>query len=184
MKTRRQFLVMTAGVGVALTMRVPAMAAADSTSAAAMALQKSTAITEVFGNGIRLVGIAVQYNQPIESTELSPEDFSVENRTITDVFTSTSADPADKKPTGAYVIIMLSPDDKNALLAQKQSAPTANPGRRTTRHLRKADRVMRVTFPSMTRSIPRLRRPLSRQKFSATKRVRRCHALRKPRPNR
>jgi len=128
MKTRRQFLVMTAGVGVALTMRVPAMAAADSTSAATMTFQKSTAITEVFGEGIRLVGIAVQYNQLIESTELSPEDFSVENRTITDVFTSTSADPADKNPTGAYVIIMLSPDDKNALLAQKQSAPAANPG--------------------------------------------------------
>ncbi|EOX1002211.1 peptidase, partial [Yersinia enterocolitica] len=113
MKTRREFLTMVAGLGIVLKFSAPVFAAsANKTSANQQpTVVDGTAITQVYGDGVRLTGVAVQYNQPVNGKELKPTDFTVEGRTVTDVFTSHSADPADKAPSGEYVIIALSPED-------------------------------------------------------------------------
>lgn len=134
MKTRREFLTMVAGLGITLKFSAPVFAAGanKTTAKQSPAVVNGTAITQVYGDGVRLTGVAVQYNQPVDGKELKPTDFTVEGRTITDVFTSHSANPADKAPTGKYVIITLSPEDKNAALAEKLPQPkkdkSENPG--------------------------------------------------------
>ncbi|WP_074269293.1 peptidase [Paraburkholderia phenazinium] len=114
MQTRRDFLIMTAGVGVILAVSVPAVASNSAPHA-----KRATAITQVFGDGIRLSAVAVEYDTPVKGADLSAADFRVEGRTVTGVFTSTSADPADRAETGRFVIVTLSPDDTNATLAEK-----------------------------------------------------------------
>ncbi|SIO48458.1 Predicted peptidase [Paraburkholderia phenazinium] len=105
---------MTAGVGVILAVSVPAVASNSAPHA-----KRATAITQVFGDGIRLSAVAVEYDTPVKGADLSAADFRVEGRTVTGVFTSTSADPADRAETGRFVIVTLSPDDTNATLAEK-----------------------------------------------------------------
>jgi predicted peptidase len=114
LQTRRDFLIMTAGVGVILAVSVPAVASNSAPHA-----KRATAITQVFGDGIRLSAVAVEYDTPVKGADLSAADFRVEGRTVTGVFTSTSADPADRAETGRFVIVTLSPDDTNATLAEK-----------------------------------------------------------------
>ncbi|WP_319498704.1 PHB depolymerase family esterase [uncultured Cohaesibacter sp.] len=77
---------------------------------------EATAITEVFGHGERLVGIAIQYAEDLCSPSLSLTDFLVEGRTVTNVITSASADPSAAAPTGNYVLVMLDPEDNGASL--------------------------------------------------------------------
>ncbi|WP_198670207.1 hypothetical protein [Dyella sp. C9] len=88
--------------------------------------RSATAITQVFGDGIRLTAVAVAYDTPIQGTNLSPASFQVEGRTVTGAFTSTSADPADRAASGHFVIVTLSPADTNALLAEKITPPGDN----------------------------------------------------------
>lgn len=113
MATRREFLFIAAGMSIGLTLGLPVFARSGPR------LMKSMAIARVYGDGIRLVGIALHYSQPIAGGSLSPADFSVTDRTVISVFTSRSADPEERSSAGDYVIIMLSPDDKNAPLAEK-----------------------------------------------------------------
>ncbi|HHB1472506.1 TPA: PHB depolymerase family esterase [Yersinia enterocolitica] len=133
MKTRREFLTMVAGLGIVLKCSAPVFAAgANRATSLQPSMIEGTAITQVYGDGVRLTGVAVHYNQPVNGKALKPTDFTVEGRTVTDVFTSHSADPADKAPSGEYVIIALSPEDKNAALAEKLPQPkkdkSENPG--------------------------------------------------------
>lgn len=67
MKTRREFLTMVAGLGIVLKFSVPVFAAsANKTSAKQQpTVVDGTAITQVYGDGVRLTGVAVQYNQPV-----------------------------------------------------------------------------------------------------------------------
>ncbi|HDL7887781.1 TPA: peptidase, partial [Yersinia enterocolitica] len=110
MKTRREFLTMVAGLGIVLKCSAPVFAAgANRATSLQPSMVEGTAITQVYGDGVRLTGVAVHYNQPVNGKALKPTDFTVEGRTVTDVFTSHSADPADKAPSGEYVIIALSP---------------------------------------------------------------------------
>ena len=114
MLTRRQFLMMTAGAGALLAVGVPA-AADDRTGQA----RQATAVTEVFGDGIRLTAVAIEYDQPVQAAALEAQAFQVEGRTTTAVFTSTSTDPAQRAPAGRFVIVSLSPGDPGATLAQQ-----------------------------------------------------------------
>ncbi|EPM2821750.1 peptidase, partial [Yersinia enterocolitica] len=80
MKTRREFLTMVAGLGIVLKFSAPVFAAsANKTSAKQQpTVVDGTAITQVYGDGVRLTGVAVQYNQPVNGKELKPTDFTVE----------------------------------------------------------------------------------------------------------
>ncbi|MFT3802333.1 MAG: peptidase [Burkholderiaceae bacterium] len=121
MSSRRDFLRLTVGAGTLLRVGAPALGKDGVRHA-----HSATAITQVFGDGIRLTAVALAYDTPILTAELSTASFQVEGRTIADVFTSTSADPAGRAAAGRFVIVMLSPEDANAPLAQKLSAPSDN----------------------------------------------------------
>ena len=89
------------------------------------AVRSATAITEVFGDGPKLTAVALEYNRPVAGAKLSATGFRVEGRTVTRVFTSATADPAQAAPTGNFVIVALSPDDPAASL--KMGGPGGGP---------------------------------------------------------
>lgn len=139
---------MSAGAGILLS--VPVLARTGVQPA-----QAATAITQVFGDGIRLTAIAVEYPTEVSAEGLNPADFHVEGRTVTGVWTSTSTNPADKAPSGRYMIIALSPDDKNATLAEQ-----VQPNSKTTvtnLPVEKVAPVMRAIFLPMIRFTGQLR---------------------------
>ena len=53
-------------------------------------LINSTAVTEVYGTGQKVVAAVLEYNMPILAASLSVSCYSVEGRTITDVIVSDS----------------------------------------------------------------------------------------------
>lgn len=113
MTTRRSFLI---GLGAASTfaaLSLPGMAAAADPEAI-------TALTQVFGDGLRFVAIALKYAEPVQADTLDPGAFNVTGRTVTDVYPATGADPAARAQEGTYVIVALSPEDPAAMLKQEQ----------------------------------------------------------------
>lgn len=115
MMTRRELMLM--GAGVAIAVSLPAWAVGNITA------ERATAITQVFGDGIRLTAVAIEFNAEVNVKQFAKDDFSVEGRTITDFFVSQSASitPAD---SGRFVILSLSVDDPNLSLSSE--IPMAN----------------------------------------------------------
>ena len=68
---------------------------------------------------MRLTGVAIEYFEPVDALSLSLADFSVEGRTVTDVVTAASTDPADAAPRGRFVLILLDPEDAAAQLYRR-----------------------------------------------------------------
>ena len=126
---RRDFLMMTTAGGALAAIGAPAFAKNGAGSAKAAA-----AITKVFGDGVRLKAVVVEYDRPLKGSALSPATFTVEDRTVTGVFTSTTGKSADRADRGRFVIILLSSEDANAALAEKLqpqgdgAAPPKGPG--------------------------------------------------------
>jgi predicted peptidase len=114
MQSRRTFLTMAAGSGVLIAVGAPVYAQSEVSTAKA-----ATAIAQVFGEGVKLVAVAVEYPTSISGRDLALASFSVEGRTVTGVFVSTSSNPSDRADVGKFVIVTLSPDDANAILAQR-----------------------------------------------------------------
>ncbi|TBV08376.1 peptidase [Stutzerimonas kirkiae] len=119
MLSRRNFLLISATTLVAVA--VPACARNGAGQA-----RQASAITEVFGDGIRLTAVAVEYSAPVEAATLSTAAFEVEGRTLVEVFPSTSTDPAERAESGRFVILALSPDDADASLAQQKARGQGN----------------------------------------------------------
>lgn len=111
--SRREFLIVSCA-GTLLSINLPAYAQERTGHAL-----RATAVTQAFGDGVRLSAVAVAYDEPVAANGLSPSAFTVEGRTVTDVFASTSADPADRAGAGRFVIVALSPEDEGALLAER-----------------------------------------------------------------
>jgi predicted peptidase len=84
--------------------------------ARAQAPRRATAITQVFGDGQKLTAVALEYDQPIDGTRLTPNTFAVEGRTVTHVYAGAAAEPGARAATGHYAIIELSPADPGAAL--------------------------------------------------------------------
>lgn len=113
MHSRRHFLLMSAAAGTLLSIGIgPTRAQGGAADAKA-----ATAITEVFGDGIRLTAVAIEYGRSIKGADLTADSFSVEGRTVIGAIVSTSTDPADQSDEGNFVILTLSPDDAAAPLA-------------------------------------------------------------------
>ncbi|WP_329554405.1 PHB depolymerase family esterase [Streptomyces sp. NBC_00696] len=79
-------------------------------------MKSATAITKVYGDGQKIIAVAVEYDTEIDTSKLSASSFDVEGRTVTRVYANTGAAMADRGTDGKYVIVELSPDDKSALL--------------------------------------------------------------------
>lgn len=122
-QTRRAFLVRAAGTGILLGIGAPVFAQGRGN-----AVRAATAVTEVFGDGIRLVAVALEYAMPVKEAALSAAAFGVRGRTVTGAFASRSAAPSDRAPDGRFVIVTLAPDDAGAALAQHvQSGAAGTP---------------------------------------------------------
>jgi predicted peptidase len=114
MQSRRTFLTIVAGTVVLVAVGTPDYALDNEPAAKA-----ATAITQVFGEGVKLVAVAVEYVTPVSVRGLNSTSFGVEGRTVTGAFVSTSTNPPDRAGVGHFVIVTLSPDDANAPLAEK-----------------------------------------------------------------
>lgn len=129
MQSRRTFLTMIAGTGVLVAVGTPDYGLGKEPAARA-----ATAVTQVFGDGVKLIAVAVEYATPVMGSALTSTCFSVEGRTVTGAFVSTSTDPSDRADIGHFVIVTLSPDDANAPLAEKlqpqdsKTEPPKGPG--------------------------------------------------------
>lgn len=80
MHSRRDFLIMGVSAGTLLAVGVPAFAHDGSGHAKA-----ATAVTQVFGEGVKLTAVAVEYDAPVKGGDLSADSFAVEGRTVTQV---------------------------------------------------------------------------------------------------
>ncbi|MBS1181806.1 MAG: uncharacterized protein H6Q99_1686 [Proteobacteria bacterium] len=109
MTDRRRFLFSFLAAGTAVVIGLPAAWAADR-------IRGATAITKVFGDGIRLIGVALEYEAAVDGGKLTAANFRIDSRTVVSVFTCASPDPADRAATGRFVIVELSPDDAGAPL--------------------------------------------------------------------
>ena len=110
MQSRREFLFTLAGVGA-----VSCVGLALPTRAADLPV-KATAITEVFGDGVRFVAVALEIDAEIDAASLSEVSFQVGDRTVTGTYPANSADPSDRSETGRFIIITLDPEDAEASL--------------------------------------------------------------------
>lgn len=125
MHSRRNFLIVGASAGTLLAVGSPAFAQNGGGQ-----VKAATAVTQVFGVGVKLTAVAIEYDAPIDGASLSADSFAVEERTVTSVFASNTADPADRAAEGPFVIVALSPEDRNATLALKvgQQGGPGEPG--------------------------------------------------------
>ncbi|MFD3314305.1 alpha/beta hydrolase-fold protein [Streptomyces sp. NPDC058694] len=86
-----------------------------------------TAVTQVFGDGQKLVAVAVEYDSDIDGSTLST--FTVTDRTVIKVYANRTADLAQRSRDGRYVIVELSPDDTAAALwVTRQGSGTPSDG--------------------------------------------------------
>jgi predicted peptidase len=111
MLSRRELLAAATGSAAALASGAPARAEDWPGN-----VRGVTAIAEVFGNGQRLTGCAIEYDQEIDAARLSPTAFSVADRTITGIAANIEAAPAIDSRNGRFVVLSLSPDDAAAPL--------------------------------------------------------------------
>lgn len=109
---RRSFMI--SGTGLVMITMLPA--AAQDTNATPAYILGATAITQVFGDGLRLTGVAVRQDRPVNAADLDPALYSVEGRTITAVYPSASPRPGNQDASGNWIILELSPTDENASL--------------------------------------------------------------------
>ena len=121
MPSRRTFISSTVAVAGALLAAPSDRLALAQTEPAPV--KGAMALTRVFGDGQKLVGVAIEFRRPIDEARLSRSSFSVEGRTVVDVHASASASPGTPAASGPYVIVELSPDDAAALLRHEPSRP-------------------------------------------------------------
>lgn len=76
----------------------------------------ATAVTQVYGDGQRLTGIAIEQDRPVDPASLDPSLYRVDGRTIVRVSASDRATPRGSRTGGGYIVIDLSPDDADARL--------------------------------------------------------------------
>ena len=85
MPTRRTFLIQAAGAATLLSLSGSALAANN-------AVQQATAITRVFGDGMRLVAVALEYRDVL--TAVNKSAYRVAVRNVQNVYLSDSIDGA------------------------------------------------------------------------------------------
>ncbi|HBN7510185.1 TPA: hypothetical protein L3541_005195, partial [Escherichia coli] len=100
MPTRREFLIKS--IAGALIVSMPHIVFANTNNKAINA----TAITQVFGDGVRLIAIAVEFEKTVNKKDLSTAAFDVKDHHIDKIFVSQSTDLVEAK-SGKFVILEL-----------------------------------------------------------------------------
>ncbi len=133
MPTRRAFLGQVLGAAIVVS---GAAACGDtsttgttgSTSGGAApqgTVKGAAAITQVFGDGVKLTAVAIEFAKAVDGSKLSMSTFRVDERTVTKVYANAEANLADTGTNGPYVIVELSPDDATAALHTAPGAPSS-----------------------------------------------------------
>ncbi|MFI6625829.1 twin-arginine translocation signal domain-containing protein [Streptomyces sp. NPDC050528] len=134
MVDRRRFIVGSGAVGALAVLGTTAACTSQAEGEAVSGtlspsghVRSATAITKVYGDGQKLIAVAVEYDTDITDSALSTSTFKVTDRTVTKVYPNRSADLAAHGKNGRYVIVELSPDDKAAALwVTQQGSGTAS----------------------------------------------------------
>src|SRR5882724_9010419 len=119
MVDRRTLIGASAGAGLLAVFGTATPSSAvvsDNTTSATGHIKGATAITQVFGDGQKLVAVAVEFDHDIADSSVSTSTFAVTDRTVTKVYTNGRAGLAEHARNGRYVIVELSPDDATAAL--------------------------------------------------------------------
>ncbi len=87
--------------------------------------KKATAITQVVGGGVRLVAVAMEYGEALSGSDFTTTDFTVEGRTISEIFASHSVSLTDRADRGKYIILHLSSNDNDVPLSYKVTMSNA-----------------------------------------------------------
>ncbi len=80
-------------------------------------IEGTTVITQVYGDGQKVAAVAIEYDTDIDADSLSTDDFTIEDHTITDIYTNSEATTTDQVTEGNYVILELSTDYINSSYA-------------------------------------------------------------------
>jgi predicted peptidase len=134
---RRRFIVGSGAVGTLAVLGTTSACTAEAegeamsaTTSAAGHIRGATAITQVYGDGQKLIAVAVEYDADITGSALSTSTFKVTGRTVTKVYANRTADLAERGGDGRdgrYVVVEMSPDDKAAALwVTQQGSGTAS----------------------------------------------------------
>ena len=102
MPNRREFLVTAAGAtaaGVSAFVSAPALSREQPNPA-----ENATAITQVYGDGMRLMGVSVEYRRPVHAVQIRASDYRVEGRTVNNVYVSRTPAGTPYR-SGRYVVI-------------------------------------------------------------------------------
>lgn len=121
---RRAFLAESA----VLALAVATSAACARAVAAPPAVHEAIALTEVFGDGMKLTAVALRYDRDIGTTRLVPSTYAVEGRSVTRVYANTAPAVAPAGNDGPYVIIELSSNDPDAALWGSPQGGAVNTG--------------------------------------------------------
>ncbi len=113
MPTRREFLLTAAAGALAVGAPVFARAAANTANAPTQA----TAVTQVFGDGVKLMAVALAYPEAVDTAALNAQDFSVAGRTVSKVFAARSVGLTPSE-SGRFVIVQLAENDADTSLQE------------------------------------------------------------------
>jgi predicted peptidase len=116
MKAETYRLLVLVGIAAALSTSAAAQSNGSAGSSAPAHIKSVTAITEVFGDGQKIVAAAVEYDALLDSARLLTSTFAVADRTITKVYANASAARAARGVNGRYAIIELSTADDAAAI--------------------------------------------------------------------
>lgn len=137
MVSRRQFLLMCAGVGATSMVSAPVLAAVSGKRAVPHHVQL---VSKVFGDGAKVVAVAIEYSEPLKSAQCRIDSYHIAGRTITDCYVSPRIDLRGIEGVGRFVILMLSPDDAAASVGVRaegdgKKPPAGGPGKAGERSL-------------------------------------------------
>jgi hypothetical protein len=131
---RRRFIAGSGAVGTRAVLGTTSACTAEAegeavsgTAPAAGHIRSATAITQVYGDGQKLIAVAVEYDTDITGSALSTSTFKVTGRTVTKVYANRTADLAEHGRDGRYVVVEMSPDDKAEAVRRSVTARRAEP---------------------------------------------------------
>lgn len=92
--------------------------------------KKATAITKVYGDGVRVVAVGLEFPTTISLNDISQEAFSAKGYTVDKVSVHSKLDLESTSESGKYVLLHISTDNPELSLAYKQ--PMSNATTSTT----------------------------------------------------
>ncbi|MDG2917988.1 alpha/beta hydrolase-fold protein [Bisgaard Taxon 10/6] len=120
MTSRRTFLTLAGGTVLAITLPKIVLADEENTP------EKLIALNQIYGDGAKWVGVAIQYNKPLQAADLPRYHFLVQNRKVLGLYVTDSLENGAKNE-GKFVILNLDPQDETANLLQKN--PPSRPAK-------------------------------------------------------